>query len=131
MSESFGKDDKLKGRKVVTRIFERSKKSVRLFPFKAFYSIQTSNLGSVKYGVSVPKKRFKRAVDRNRIKRLVKEALRCNKSILNQEILEQKIEIHVFILFSGDKIPSYNLVEIKIKEILMRLALGIQTYEKK
>tara|TARA_Y100000385_G_C12790174_1_gene507285 strand:+ start:150 stop:545 length:396 start_codon:yes stop_codon:yes gene_type:complete len=131
MNKSFGKEDRLKGNKTVSKIFEGQKKSVKIFPFKAFYSISIVKKGTVKYGVSVPKKKFKRAVDRNRIKRLVKEALRLNKSILSQEVFKQNIEIHIMILFNGEKIPNYNFVEIKIKEILTRLALGIQSYEEK
>ena len=131
MSNSFGKKDKLKGKKVVSKIFENPKNSIGLFPFKAFYSISTSKQGESKFGVSVPKKKFKRAVDRNKIKRLVKEALRLNKTILNKEVGKRNVSIHVMILFNGKKIPSYNSVEVKIKEILKRLAIGVQSYEEK
>ncbi len=131
MSNSFGKKDRLKGKKVVSEIFESPKKSISLFPFKAFYSISRSNKSQSNFGVSVPKKKFKRAVDRNKIKRLIKEALRLNKSILNNELSKRNVSVHIMVLFNGEKIPSYNSVEIKIKEILKRLALGIQSYEKK
>ena len=131
MSNSFGKKDRLKGKKVVSEIFEGPKNSISLFPFKAFYSISISNQSQLKFGVSVPKKKFKRAVDRNRIKRLVKEVLRLNKSILNNDLSKQNVSIYVMILFNGEKIPSYNSVEIKIKEILNRLVLGVRSYEKK
>lgn len=131
MSNSFGKKNRLKGKKVVTEIFEGPKNSISLFPFKAFYLISISNPSQLKFGVSVPKKNFKRAVDRNRIKRLVKEVLRLNKSILNNDLSKQNVSICVMILFNGEKIPSYNSVEIKIKEILNRLVLGVRSYEKK
>ena len=131
MSNSFGKKNRLKGKKVVTEIFEGPKNSISLFPFKAFYLISISNPRQLKFGVSVPKKNFKRAVDRNRIKRLVKEVLRLNKSILNNDLSKQNVSIYVMILFNGEKIPSYNSVEIKIKEILNRLVLGVRSYEKK
>ena len=131
MSNSFGKKDRLKGKKVVSKIFENPKHSIGLFPFKAFYSISASKQGESKFGVSVPKKKFKRAVDRNKIKRLIKEALRLNKTLLNKELSKRNVALHVMILFNGGKIPSYNSVEVKIKEILKRLALGIESYEEK
>jgi ribonuclease P protein component len=131
MSENFGKEDRLKGNKIVSKIFEGPKKSLKVFPFKAYYSVSIVKGGLVKYGISVPKKKFKRAVDRNKIKRLIKEALRLNKSILSQELGKQNIEVHVMILFTDEKIPNYHFIEIKIKEILTRLALGIKSYEKK
>ena len=131
MSNSFGKKHRLKGKKVVSKIFETPKNSISLFPFKAFYSISTSKQGQSKFGVSVPKKKFKRAVDRNKIKRLIKEALRLNKTILNKELSKRNVSIHVMVLFNADKTPSYNSVEVKIKEILKRLALGVQSYEEK
>ncbi len=132
MGDNFGKENRLKGNKIVSKIFEGPNKSLKVFPFKTYYSISIVKEGLVKYGISVPKKKFKRAVDRNRIKRLVKEALRLNKSILSQEVSKQNIEVHIMILFTGEKqIPTYHFIEIKIKEILKRLALGSQSYEKK
>ena len=131
MSNSFGKKDRLKGKRVVSKIFEGPKKYISLFPFKAFYSISSSNQSQSKFGVSVPKKKFKRAVDRNKIKRLIKEALRLNKTILNNELSKKNVSLHIMVLFNDEKIPSYNLVEIKIKEILKRLVLSVQSYEEK
>jgi len=131
MSKRFGKQDKVKGKKAVSRIFENPKSSITLFPFKAFYSISKSNKSNVRFAVSVPKKKFKRAVDRNKIKRLVKEVLRLNKLILNKELDKRNVSVHVMILFNGKKIPSYNSVDVKIKEILKRLAIGVQSYEEK
>ena len=131
MSNSLGKKERLKGKKVVSKIFENPKNSIGLFPFKAFYSFSDSKQGESKFGVSVPKKKFKRAVDRNKIKRLIKEALRLNKTLLNKELSKRNVALHVMILFNGEKIPSYNSVEVKIKEILKRLALGVESYEEK
>ncbi|MBI33823.1 MAG: ribonuclease P protein component [Flavobacteriales bacterium] len=131
MSKRFGKQDKVKGKKAVSRIFENPKSSITLFPFKAFYSISKSNKSNVRFAVSVPKKKFKRAVDRNKIKRLLREALRLHKSILDECLTKQNISLDVMVLYNSEKMPSYNSVEIKIKEILKRLCLGIQSYEEK
>ena len=131
MSESLSKEERLKGSKVVSEIFGGQKKSVHSFPFRAFYSIETSRNPSAKFGVSVPKKKFKRAVDRNRIKRLVKEALRINKTILLNELYKQSVTVNVMIICNLDSLPSFNFIEIKIKDLLKRLAQVAEVYEKK
>lgn len=131
MDNSFGREQKLKGKKAVSEIFNGPKSSVNSFPFRAFYSISMSDNPVAQFGISVPKKKFKRAVDRNRIKRLVKEAIRLNNSDLKIELGNQKAAIKVMVVCNCKEIPNYNLVEVKIKEILKRLADGVQAYEKK
>ncbi len=131
MSNSYGKKHRLKGKKQVSKIFDNPKNSISIFPFKLFYSISTSKHGISQFGVSVPKRKFKKAVDRNKIKRLMREALRLNKIIVNKELSKRNVVLRVMILFNGEKIPGYNSVEIKIKEILKRLALGVESYEEK
>lgn len=131
MANTFGKEHRLKGKKVVSEIFTGPKKSVNSFPFRAFYVIGVSSPSIAKFGVSVPKRKFKRAVDRNRIKRLVKEAIRTNKFALEEELDKQSLSLNTMIVFNGDALPKYNFVELKIKEILERLVQSIQTDEKK
>lgn len=131
MSKSLGKEQRLKGSKVVSEIFGGQKKSVNSSPFRAFYSIEKSVNPLVKFGVSVPKKKFKRAVDRNRIKRLVKEAIRINKTILHNELYKQSVSVNVMFVCNADSLPSFNFIEIKIKDLLKRLVQVIEVYDKK
>ena len=131
MSNTLGKTERLKGVKVVSDIFGGPKKSVNSFPFRAFYTVVESDTQSAKFGISVPKKKFKKAVDRNRIKRLVKEAIRTNKTILQEDLYKQSISVHVMIVYNSDSMPNYNFVEIKIKDLLKRLAQVAVAYEKK
>lgn len=131
MSNSLGKEERLKGKKVVSEIFGKQKKSVNAYPFRAFYKIISSEESIAKFGIAVPKKKFKRAVDRNKIKRFVKEAVRINKSVLYKELDGRGISINVMLVCNTDSMPSFNIVEVKIKEILERLAQSVQAYEKK
>ncbi len=66
----FGKAEKLKSRKLVEELFARGK-SVHLFPIRISYkflAVEADDKATMQVGVSVSKRNFKRAVDRNRIK---------------------------------------------------------------
>ena len=71
--------------------------------------------------VSVSKRNFKNAVDRNRIKRLVREVYRKNKNILYETRNRQGKLLLLGIIFTGKTIPEYAEVEQKIILILHRL----------
>ena len=131
MNNDLGKEQRLKGKKAVSEIFEGPKKSVHSFPFRAFYTVNVSKSPLAQFGISVPKKKFKRAVDRNRIKRLVKEAVRVNKAELYEVLGNRNTSIKVMVVCNANEMPNYNLVEVKIKEILKRLAQVINAYEEK
>ncbi|MBT8395164.1 MAG: ribonuclease P protein component, partial [Bacteroidia bacterium] len=73
-------------------------------------------------GVSVSKKKFKRAVDRNRIKRLIRETNRLNKKML----IDNNVSGYAFmILYIGDDVPDYKLLNIKTKELFTKFLTGL------
>lgn len=96
---SFGNKEKLKSEKLISGIFQNGKFFVK-------GSIRTcyieNNFGSNRIAVSVPKRNFKRAVDRNRIKRLMREAYRLNKS----KFTFSKY-FDIMFVFTGKKLPEY------------------------
>jgi ribonuclease P protein component len=79
---------------------------------------QTINL---KCGVSVSKKNFKKAVDRNRIKRLLREAYRLHKAPLYEKLQAQQKQLEVFFVFTDRALPTFDLVEEKMKYCIRRL----------
>lgn len=79
MSFKYSKSEKLKSKKAIERLFSDGK-SVTVYPLRLVYLEHTFDDGiQFKTGVSVSKRHFKNAVDRNRIKRLIREAYRLNK----------------------------------------------------
>lgn len=72
-------------------------------------------------GVAVSSRNFKRAVDRNRIKRLMREAYRLQKNELAESLISHKITLAVFILYIGKEMPPYDVVFEKFKKIISRL----------
>ncbi len=79
----------------------------------------------VKVVISVSKHRFKRAVDRNRIKRLLRECFRLHKFILEDELKSRKC--YLGIIYTGNEIPEKGVLEPIIIDLFHRL---IKDYEK-
>ncbi|MEP3837446.1 MAG: ribonuclease P protein component [Algibacter sp.] len=112
MNYTYGKKEKLKSKKLIDQLFTEGK-SVSAYPLRLVY-LGTAFNGNLiaKTGVSVSKRNFKTAVDRNRIKRLLREVYRLNKSNYFNNLTTQ----HAFmILYIGKDKPSLDLVENKMK----------------
>ena len=113
MKLSFSNKQKLKSQKLIDEIFEEGK-SVTVFPLKMVY-LYTGNSNQV--GVSVSKRNFKRAVDRNRIKRLMREAYRYNKNML----IDNNVSGYAFmILYLSKDLPDYKLIKGKTQALLTK-----------
>jgi ribonuclease P protein component len=76
---------------------------------------------NIKAGVSVSKKNFKHSVDRNRIKRLLREAYRLHKHTLMVKLADKQVTLEVFFVFTDRSLPTFSLVEEKMKYCLRRL----------
>ena len=84
MNQNYPTIEKLKSKKLLDALFSSGKK-INGFPIKLVYKpLDFEDDCLIKVGVSVPKRNFKKAVDRNRIKRLMREAYRLNKHIIHK-----------------------------------------------
>ena len=82
MTFSYPKNEKLKSKNTIDLLFSEGK-SVARFPLRlVFVPIDLDNGEKLKMGVSVSKKHFKKAVDRNYFKRILRETYRLNKHLL-------------------------------------------------
>ena len=116
MNNTFGKAEKLKSRKLIAEIFSNGK-SVTAFPLKMIYLEQVD--GDINQAAfSVPKKNFKKAVSRNRIKRQIREAYRNHKTLVKSN--NDKAFAFVF-LYIGKEQESYEAIENAMIKLLQKL----------
>ena len=125
-SQTFSKAERLCSKKLIERLFGGEGKSFPAFPLRVVYMPLSEEevAADVSILVSVPKKRFKRAVKRNRVKRQVREAYRRNKHILTEALAAQEGAPRMalaFIWLDGKLHPSVE-VEQKVKKLLHHIA---------
>ena len=112
MSFSYPKHEKLKSQKQIDLLFSDGK-SVSKYPLRlVFAPVELENDEKIKFGVSVSKKYFKKAVDRNYYKRLLRECYRLNKNIL----LENLDKPYAIMFFYQSK-EAMTFVEMHSKTI--------------
>lgn len=117
----FSKKDKLKSKKKIDLLFSKGK-SINAFPIRAIYfSTKELNDMSVNTGVSVPKKKIKLAVNRNLLKRRMREAYRLNNQALKNQLKGKEEGLDLMFVYTSKQISSYKEIEDKIKVILARL----------
>jgi ribonuclease P protein component len=115
----FRKKDKLKSRKTIDSLFSKGN-SFSNFPFKVVW-LPVNTMATLQTGIGVSSRQFKKAVDRNRIKRLMREAYRLQKHTLQTHLEQHGLRLSVFILYNGKELPEYDIVFEKIGTILNRL----------
>ncbi|MFS4455374.1 ribonuclease P protein component [Maribacter sp. 2304DJ31-5] len=115
MAFSYPKKEKLKSKKLIEKLFSEGK-SVSIYPIKLIYlPTMLPEEVKVQCGVAVAKKNFKSAVQRNRIKRLLREAYRLNKAVVFNNT---KGKFAFLFLYLGKEIPSFKGLEPKMKLLL-------------
>jgi ribonuclease P protein component len=118
---TLGKNERLKSRKSIEQLFSEGKKLIAA-PYKVLYILtHSAEKSSLLFGTGVSAKNFKKAVDRNRIKRLTREAYRLQKNSLQEKTIAKNIQLNIFFIFTGKELPSYGEVYKKIGVTLTRL----------
>lgn len=115
MSFSYPKKEKLKSQKLIEQLFSEGK-SVSAFPLRMVYlKTEFEDDTQFKTGVSTSKRNFKKAVDRNHIKRLLREAYRLNKTAYFNNISGSYALMILYISKDG---TDFDAVETKMKQLL-------------
>lgn len=122
---TFRKSEKLCSKKEIEELFSNGS-SFYLYPFRVKYYIASREYGLPKILFSVPKKKFKRAVDRNLIKRRLREAYRLNKSVLTNSFEEAGIQVNIAFIYTDNEKISFDILENKLILTLERLVHALK-----
>ena len=130
-TNSFSKAEHLCGEKRIAELYTKGDAFI-VYPIRVVYKISPREEEvAARAMVSVPKKRFKRAVKRNRIKRLLRESYRLNKMELFTLLEGTKLQIFIAFNYVSDEEMDFFTIEKKMKIALAKLADKIKLTSQK
>ena len=126
MKHTLGKEERLKSKKLIERLY-MERNSVKAFPLRMIF-LQTEHTSDfpAQVGVSVPKRNFKLAVDRNRLKRLMRESYRLQKEIVYNDLEKPYI---FMISYIGKEKCTYDEMYLKMEKLLTKFVSEIKNTE--
>ena len=121
---TLSKEERICSKKLINELFTGNGRSMTAFPLRVVFMKRTivDDQPRAAMLVSVPKRYFKHAVDRNRVKRQVREAFRRNKSIITQNLADDHEAVAMaFVRLTDEKFPSSE-VENRMVRLLTRIS---------
>lgn len=121
---TLSKEERICSKKLINELFTGNGRSMTAFPLRVVFMKRTivNDQPRAAMLVSVPKRYFKHAVDRNRVKRQVREAFRRNKSIITQNLTDDHEAVAMaFVWLTNEKFPSSE-VENRMVRLLTRIS---------
>lgn len=122
-SFTFRKEERLKSRKAIEQLFKRGQ-SFGQFPLRVVWMEldYPSGESPVRFALTVPKKKFKRASDRNRIRRLIRETYRLEKTAFYNSLPADLQQLGMMIIYTGREMPEHETVRTAMNQLLHRLS---------
>lgn len=120
---SFSKKERLINKKHIELLFNEGI-SLNQKPLRLLYRF-AGNQGSqeIRVLITVPRKKFKKAVVRNRLRRLIKEAYRLQKHLLTGHLQDLTGELHIAFIYTGEKDTiAFRDLESSLKELLLKMS---------
>lgn len=125
-ASGLSKAERIHSRLVVDQLFSSTNSSIAIYPLRIVWMVSKlttdSSFPSVSMLISVPKKRFHHAIDRNRVKRQVREAFRLNKHILNEKLHDDPRHLDIAFICIADHLHDSRLMHKSVVKSLMRIA---------
>jgi ribonuclease P protein component len=135
---TLGKGERLKSRKLIERLF-REGKTIAASPLKLYYLIDRElfvganqerakyKFSNLQFGIGVGTKFFRKAVDRNRVKRVVRESYRQQKNALLAKAKERGLEVALFFIYSSKELPEFRSLNQRMEVILNKVLAVLET----
>ncbi len=126
MANTFKKLERLSSKKLIDTIFE-SGRSFTIQPFNVkWVECPLNTTFPAQIAFAVPKKKFRKAVDRNKLKRRSREAYRKVKQNLYRFLKEQNKSVAIVLVYIAKEELSYTVIEDKINKVIDRLVKNIE-----
>lgn len=118
---TFSAAERIKSKKVLEDVYQNGER-ISFFPFNLKYKRYQFDKGAkVQIVVAVPKRNVKKAVQRNRLKRQIKEAYRLNKGDLLSQFAQENEGLALFLIYTGKADQDYHFLETKLIGLLKKL----------
>jgi ribonuclease P protein component len=127
MMQKLPRTERLRSRKTIALLFSGGS-SIAASPIRMVWmTVENSDGSPFQFAVSVPKKNFSRAVDRNRLKRQMREVVRKNKSEVKKILVEKNKPCAMMFVFTGKEKVEFKEIEKQIVLILQRFVSKIES----
>lgn len=120
LTQSLSKAERLKSKKLIDSLFQKGR-SIYNPPYKIRYRIIEALDAPIKFSISVPKKNIKKAVDRNLVKRRIKESYRIHKSNLHKQFDGSGYSLIFMFVYLEKQILSYESLDKSMQHALLKL----------
>ena len=123
--QTLSKNERLKSYKRIRILFAQGQK-MRVQSFLIYFQFQphlsdAPELAHLQMGVTVGTRYFKKAVDRNLIKRRIREAYRKNNAEVKRVLVQHKLDMDVFFVYTHAEVLPYNQLESSMQKALQLL----------
>jgi len=127
---TLGRNERLKSRKSIEQLFSEGKKFM-LSPFRVLYLFDQMKNSPLQFGVGVSTRNFRKAVDRNRIKRIIREAYRLQKLPLQEKLKEKNLRLNLFFIYTAKELTDYKFIYDRMDLVLQKLMSEIEKQSEK
>ncbi|MBE6291758.1 MAG: ribonuclease P protein component [Bacteroidales bacterium] len=118
----FKKEERLCSRTLIDFLFQEGNYSAKVYPIRAvFMSTENHQQEGVSVLISVPKKRLRHAIDRNRVKRQLREAYRKNKHTLTEQVRQSGKGLAIVFIYVSTEIEPSNRIEKRMVQLLDKI----------
>ena len=121
MANTLHKVERLDKKKIIEKMFAGGSRSFSVFPLRVVYLPVEELEADASILISVSKRRFKRAVKRNRVKRQIREAYRVNKHELLNILVERKCRLAIAFIYLSDQLVESSIIEDRMRIALVRI----------
>jgi ribonuclease P protein component len=118
---TLSKEERLCSKTAISGLFSEGSR-LSFPPYRVFWAVKdSSGLHRSRFAVSVPKRRFKKAVERNLMKRRIRETFRLNKQILNSAVNSNR-QVYFMIVYASGHLLPFKVLDDAMKRLLQCIA---------